>query len=129
MAAEPCNPTSLAAPAAAYSHAMVVPPGQRLLVTSGAVPTRADGTVPGSLAEQAETVWANLLAMLDAAGMTVTDTVSITTYVVIGEDLGVVMAARDRAMAGHRPASTLVTVPALARAEWRMEIALIAAAP
>jgi enamine deaminase RidA (YjgF/YER057c/UK114 family) len=74
-------------------------------------------------------VWDNLLTLLDAAGMTVSDTVSVTTFVVVGEDLPVVMAARDRAMAGHRPASTLVTVPALARPEWRMEIALIAAAP
>jgi enamine deaminase RidA (YjgF/YER057c/UK114 family) len=37
------------------------------------------------------------------------------------------MAARDRAMGGHRPASTLVVVPALARPEWRVEIALVAA--
>ena len=129
MAAEPCTPPTLAPPAAAYSHAMIVPPGQRLLVTSGVVPTRADGTVPDSLAEQAATVWDNLLTLLVAAGMTVSDTVSVTTFVVVGEDLPVVMAARDRAMAGHRPASTLVTVPALARPEWRMEIALIAAAP
>jgi len=38
-----------------------------------------------------------------------------------------VMAARDVALDGHRAASTLVTVPALARPEWRMEIALVAA--
>ncbi len=37
------------------------------------------------------------------------------------------MDARDRALAGHRTASTLVTVPALARPEWRMEVAIIAA--
>jgi enamine deaminase RidA (YjgF/YER057c/UK114 family) len=36
------------------------------------------------------------------------------------------MAARDRVLDGHRAASTLVTVPALARPEWRMEIAIIA---
>jgi 2-iminobutanoate/2-iminopropanoate deaminase len=53
--------------------------------------------------------------------------VSATTYVVAGNDLGPVMAARDAAMAGHRPASTLVTVPALARSEWLVEIAVIAA--
>jgi 2-iminobutanoate/2-iminopropanoate deaminase len=129
MAVQPCNPSQLAPPAAAYSHAVVVPPGYRLLMTSGVVPTRADGTVPHDLDEQAEVVWESLLVLLGEAGMTVRDTVSITTYVVVGEDLGVVMAARDRAMAGHRPASTLVTVPALARPQWRMEIALVAAAP
>ena len=39
------------------------------------------------------------------------------------------MAARDRYLAGHLAASTLVTVPALARPEWLMEIAVVAAAP
>jgi hypothetical protein len=36
------------------------------------------------------------------------------------------MSARDQAMGGHRAASTLVTVPALARAAWKMEIAVVA---
>jgi len=38
-----------------------------------------------------------------------------------------VMAARDAVLQGHLAASTLVTVPALARPEWRMEIAVVAA--
>jgi enamine deaminase RidA (YjgF/YER057c/UK114 family) len=37
------------------------------------------------------------------------------------------MAVRDEVMGTHRAASTLVTVPALARAEWLMEISLVAA--
>ena len=36
--------------------------------------------------------------------------------------------ARDAALGGHLAASTLVTVPALARPECRMEIAVLAAA-
>jgi len=51
----------------------------------------------------------------------------VTTYVVAGSDLAPVMAARDIGLAGHRAASTLLTVPALARPEWGMEIAIIAA--
>ena len=34
--------------------------------------------------------------------MTWTDLVSVTTYVVVGEELAPVMAARDRALQGHR---------------------------
>ena len=100
-----------------------------VLHTSGVVPTRSDGTVPDSIADQAEVVWSNLLAMLDEAQMTVHDVVSVTTYVVVDHmaSLGQVMAARDRALGGRRVASTLVTVPALARPEWKMEIALVAA--
>jgi 2-iminobutanoate/2-iminopropanoate deaminase len=124
---EPINPGALARPAANYSHAVRSIGSVAMLHTSGVVPTRPDGTVPDTLAEQAEVVWSNLQAILADGGFAVSDVVSVTTFVVHGQDLGVVMAARDRAMAGHRPASTLVPVPALARPEWLMEIALVAA--
>jgi enamine deaminase RidA (YjgF/YER057c/UK114 family) len=84
--------------------------------------------VPQSLHEQTEAVWSNIVAILTEAAMTVNDIVSITTYVIDGEPLNDVMAVRDRVLAGHRVASTLVTVPALARPAWRIEIAVIAAA-
>jgi 2-iminobutanoate/2-iminopropanoate deaminase len=100
---------------------------QQTLYTSGVVPIASDGSVPDALADQAAVVWANILAILTDAGMTPTDIVSVTTYVVVGEPLGPVMAARDQALDGHRAASTLVTVPALARPEWRMEVAVVAA--
>ena len=121
------NPAELAPPAAAYSLAVHTESAARWLHTSGIVPTRPDGTVPDGLAEQAATVWMSLQALLGAADMAVTDVVSITTYVVVGNDLRVVMAARDAAMAGHTPASTLVAVPALAQPAWQIEIAVIAA--
>ena len=124
------TPTTIAAPAARYAHAVLSTGPERLLHTSGVVPIRPDGTVPDDLAEQAEVVWANIAAMLAEAGMGPGDVVSITTYVVVDElvRLPEVMAARDRFLDGHRAASTLVTVPALARPEWRMEIAVVAAA-
>ena len=55
------------------------------------------------------------------------DIVSVTTYVVEGEELGPVMAARDQALGMHRAASTLVTVPSLAQPAWKLEIAIVAA--
>jgi 2-iminobutanoate/2-iminopropanoate deaminase len=122
------RPDTIAPPAANYAHAVLTESATRWLHTSGVVPTRPDGAVPSELAEQAETVWANIGAMLADAGMAPADVVSVTTYVVAGEDLAPVMAARDRFLEGRRVASTLVTVPALARPEWRMEIAVVAAA-
>ncbi len=123
------QPDGVAPPAASYALAVLSEPGpQRTLHTSGIVPVRADGSVPGDLSEQATTVWATLAALLHEAGMTTTDIVSVTTYVVVGNDLATVMAARDLAMDGHRAASTLVVVPALAQPSWRMEIAIVAIA-
>jgi 2-iminobutanoate/2-iminopropanoate deaminase len=121
-------PESIAPPAANYAHGVVVD-AARTLYTSGVVPVRPDGTVPASIAEQAETVWRNVDAVLTAAGMSAADVVSVTTYAVTGtspDELASVMAARD-AYLPHRAASTLLLVSALARPEWRVEIAVIAA--
>ena len=122
------DPSTIAPPAANYAHAVLTTGATRWLHTSGVVPTRPDGTCPDDIGEQAETVWANIAAMLDGAGMSAADVVSVTTYAVVGEPLGPVMAVRDRFLGGRRVASTLVTVPALAQPQWRMEIAVVAAA-
>jgi 2-iminobutanoate/2-iminopropanoate deaminase len=101
----------------------------RWLHTAGVVPISPDGSVPSGLAEQATQVWTNIAAMLSEAEMSAGDVISVTTYVVLGEQLAPVMRARDEFLDGRRVASTLVTVPALARPEWRVEIAIVAAAP
>lgn len=121
------RPVDIAAPAANYAHAVLTDGASRWLHTSGVVPVAPDGSTPADLAEQAVLVWSNIAAMLRDAEMAGTDIVSVTTYVVVGEDLGPVMAARDAFLGEHRAASTLVTVPALARPEWRVETAVVAA--
>lgn len=123
------NPASIAPPSANYAHAVLTEGVARWLHTSGVVPTRPDGTTPDDIGEQAEVVWANIGAMLAEAGMRPADVVSVTTYVVAGEPLGPVMSARDRFLGGRHVASTLVTVPALAQSKWKMEVAVVAAAP
>jgi 2-iminobutanoate/2-iminopropanoate deaminase len=125
---QPIQPIEIAPPAAQYVHAMLTTGAQRWLHTSGVVPTRPDGTVPEAIEDQAVVVWSNISAMLADAEMSVEDIVSVTTYAVVGQPLAGVMAARDRVLGEHRAASTLVTVPALARPEWLMEISIIAAA-
>ena len=91
------------------------------------MPTAPDGTVATTIEEQAGEVWRTLLVLLDEADMSASDVISVTTYAVVGEELGPVMAARDAALDGHLAASTLVLVPALAQPAWLMEISIIAA--
>lgn len=122
------TPPSIAPPAANYAHAVVSSAVTRWLHTSGVVPTRPDGTVPDDVGEQASVVWSSISAVLHLAGMVPADIVSVTTYALAGEELGTVMAARDEFLDGHLAASTLVTVSALARPEWKIEIAIVAAA-
>jgi 2-iminobutanoate/2-iminopropanoate deaminase len=121
-------PDSIAPPAANYAHAILSERAGTWLHTSGVVPIRPDRSVPESIEDQAEVVWQNLTAILQDAMMGPNDVVSITTYVVVDHlaSLSVVMQARDKALAGRRVASTLVTVPALANPAWKLEIALIA---
>lgn len=123
----------MAPPAARYAHGVATTGATRWVHTSGVVPIAADGSTPADLAEQAALIWANIAAILAEAGMDNRNIVSITTYAVAAEletaeGLAPVMAARDAYLNGHLVASTLVTVPALAKPEWRMEIAVIAAA-
>jgi 2-iminobutanoate/2-iminopropanoate deaminase len=125
------QPEHMSPPAANYAHAVKVEKAQNFVFTSGVVPTMPDSTVPPTIEGQARVVWANLLEILRSGGMGVANIVSITTYVVasdaLKDHLGVVMSVRDEVMGDHRAASTLVTVPALARPEWLMEISLVAA--
>ncbi len=130
------NPTTVGAPSAKYALATEVDSPAKLLHTSGIGPVRADGSVPASMQGQAETVWSTLLTLLAEAGMTPTDVVSVTTYVVVpdpslDEDLStrleLAMAARNAHLDGHRCASVLVPVPALATPSWKMEVAVVAA--
>jgi enamine deaminase RidA (YjgF/YER057c/UK114 family) len=123
------QPSSIAPPAANYAHAVLSEGAGTMLHVSGVVAARPDGTIPDDVADQAVVIWSNIAAILAEAGMAMGDIVSITTYVVVDfmACLPEVMAARDQALSGHRAASTLVTVPALARPAWKLEIAVVAA--
>lgn len=121
------NPRGLAPPAANYAHARLTTDARRWLHTSGIVPIAPDGSVPTNPVAQAEVIWSNIAAILAEADMAPADLVSITTYVTPDVDLGPVMAVRDQALDGSLAASTLVVVAQLARPEWLLEIAVVAA--
>jgi enamine deaminase RidA (YjgF/YER057c/UK114 family) len=125
---DPITPSDIAPPAANYAHAVLSIGAGRILHTSGVVPIRPDGSVPEEIADQATVIWSNIASMLREASMQPIDIVSVVTYVVVGNDLRSTMAARDAFLGEHRAASTLVAVPALARPEWKMEIAVVAVA-
>ena len=121
------NPPTISGPAASYSLAVQTTAASEWLHTSGIVGSRPDGSIGDTVAEQAGEIWRSMHTILHAGGFVATDIVSYTTYVVLGHELAPVMAARDAALSGHRAASTLIVVPTLARAEWFVEIAVIAA--
>ena len=62
-------------------------PDARWLYVSGQLGIRPDGAVPAAFADQAEACFANLLAILAAAGMSAADLVRLNTYLTDPADL------------------------------------------
>ena len=121
------DPPSVHKPGPAYSHSAVVPAGTELVFLSGQVGVRPDGSASASVAEQAEQVFANISALLAAHALGASDIVKLTTFLVAGQDIQAVRAARSRFLGAHRPTSTLVCVSQLADPAWHVEVEAIAA--
>ena len=80
------NPSFVHAPLGLYSHTVSVPEGTELLFISGQVGVRPDGTTPPTMAEQADQVFSNIIALLRAHELGPTDIVKLTTFMVAGQD-------------------------------------------
>lgn len=122
-------PDGIAAPFARYAHGVEVPPGARLVATSGQLGRAADGTVPEGAEAQARICFANLDAILAEAGMTAADTVRISAFVTDRAHMAGYMAARDAWLAGveRLPASTLVIVSGFTSHDFVVEVEILAA--
>src|SRR5688500_11416950 len=99
------NPDTVHPPLGAYSHSVELPPGARLIYVSGQVPVRADGSCADTLAEQADQVYANIVAVLAAKGVAPSAIVKLTTFIVADDDAEVVRQARRKYLGEHQPAS------------------------
>jgi 2-iminobutanoate/2-iminopropanoate deaminase len=121
------NPPAIAAPIGTYSHGVEVPPNARWLYVAGQIAVRKDGTVPATIEEQTVVAWENVVAVLAAAGMKVTDIVRIDQFLTDPADFPAYVRARERFLGAHRPASTVVVASALVRPELRVEVEVVAA--
>ena len=122
------NPDRVAPPMGAYSHSVEVPAGSGLIFLSGQVPVREDGQTGTTLAEQADDVYANIVAVLAAKGVTPDSVIKLVTYLVEDDKDGAAPRARAKHFGGHRPASTVVYVRGLAKPAWKIEVEAIAVA-
>ncbi|MFG1262539.1 RidA family protein [Xanthobacter aminoxidans] len=121
----------LATPADAtlpYSPAVLASGPVRTLYISGQVGIDASGQVPADFEGQVRAAFANLEAVLAAAGMGLGDLAKVTAYLTDPDDYAGYGALRTELLKGHKPASTLVIAAALARPEWRIEIEAVAVA-
>jgi enamine deaminase RidA (YjgF/YER057c/UK114 family) len=108
----------------------VIVNGGRLLYLAGQVANNPDGSVAGvgDWKRQAEKVYENIGHVLRAAGATPASAVKETTWVLDIDSWRANGTPVRRAFYnGEYPASTLVEIPGLARAEFLVEIEVIAA--
>src|SRR5256714_10267989 len=102
-----------------------------LLFVSGFVPVDGEGHLVGGddVVAQTRQVFANLAAVLAAAGATFADVVKVTVYLTDVEDRARINPVRQEIFGDTRPASTLVEVSALATPGAKVEIDAVALLP
>ena len=109
-----------------YSHGMLAPSTGQWLYVSGQIGMRPDCSLGTGFAEQARIAWENLMAVLAAAHMDESHLIKLTTYMLDGADLKDLNPVRAVFLKDARPASSLVVVKALAKAEWLFEVEAVA---
>lgn len=124
-----CNPDSILEPQGPYSHGLEIPPNSRLLFVSGQTAGRKDGSIPTTIEEQAEVVWTRISAVLKSAGMDIGNIVKVNSYLRRREDAPAYARVRARYLGAHRPAMLGLVVTELFRAEYLLEVEVIAAQP
>src|SRR5882757_10845236 len=105
-----------------YSDAVEVPANARWLITAGTPGLGPDGHLPADITGQAEIAWTHIVACLERAGMTVDNIVKVTQYLVQPADIPAYARVRALYLGAARPASMLLVVPALVRAEFLLEV-------
>jgi 2-iminobutanoate/2-iminopropanoate deaminase len=116
------NPETLHEPLGGYMHQVEISSSERMLIISGQVGMRQDGTVPGDPIEQLGVVFENILYNLQAAEMDLKDLVKINYYLVGEWDTAKRRELVASKLGEHKPCSTLVYVVALASPIYKVEV-------
>lgn len=116
------NPENVHQPLGSYTHQIEIKANERMLVLSGQVGMREDGTVPNDPFEQIDIAFENILRNLRAANMDIKDIIKLTYYLVGELDTAKRREIVLSKLQGHQPCSTLLYVAALASPIYKVEI-------
>jgi len=116
------NPQDVHQPLGSYSYQIEIRGNERLLVLSGQVGMREDGTIPEDPVEQIDLAFENIFRNLRAANMDIKDIIKLTYYLVGEIDIAKRREVVLSKLQGHQPCSTLLYVAALASPAFRVEI-------
>jgi enamine deaminase RidA (YjgF/YER057c/UK114 family) len=127
MPVQSINPAALYPRYQSYSHAVEIGAGSRLLVISGLNGYQQDGkTMPETFEEQAELIWGHMGTILESAGMTYANIVSLRFYLASPEYDEANVRLRKKYLGDHAPALTVVCAQLL-DPRWKVEIEAMAA--
>jgi 2-iminobutanoate/2-iminopropanoate deaminase len=100
-----------------YSDAIRVPAGYDQI-----------GSIPADFADEARLAWRNVAAILEKAGPSISDVVSIRQYLTREEDVTTYLAVQKQ-MITHEPAGMLLVATALVWPEIHVEVEAVALVP
>ncbi len=115
------------APLSAHSDAVLIPPGAQILVSSGMLGMRRDGTVPDTIDGQVAAAFDNVEAVLADVGMTMKDVVKMTAFITDASYRDAYRKERARRVGDPPPASTRIVITALSQPDLKVEIEIMAA--
>jgi 2-iminobutanoate/2-iminopropanoate deaminase len=121
------NASSAPRPAGGYSQALEIVGAQRLLFVSGQIPESAAGEIPADFPTQARLAWRNVLAQLEAAGMSMANLVKVTVFLSSREFAMPNRVIRQEVLGSHSPALTVI-IAGIFDERWLLEIEAVAAA-
>jgi 2-iminobutanoate/2-iminopropanoate deaminase len=111
-----------------YADAVRVPAGYDQIYVSGTPGLTPDGTVPGTITDEARQAWRNVADILSRAGASLTDIVSVRQWLTNAEDVDAYVAVRGEFI-HHEPVAMLAVVTGLVWPNIAVEIEVIAARP
>ena len=121
------NASDAPQPMGGYSQAVELTGATRIVLVSGQIPVTADNKVPGDFETQARQTWANLIAQLRAADMTLDNLVKVTFLLADRKYIPDYRRVRQEVLGGRKIALTTM-ITGIFDEQWLLEIEGIAAA-
>jgi len=121
------NASDAPQPVGGYSQAVEVTGARRIVFVSGQIPVTTDNKVPAEFEAQGRQAWANLIAQLHAADMTLDNLVKVTIFLSDRKYIPEYRRVRQEVLAG-RPTGLTTIITGIFDEKWLLEIEGIAAA-
>jgi 2-iminobutanoate/2-iminopropanoate deaminase len=127
MRLRPINASDAPQPAGGYAQAMELSAATRILYVSGQIPAAMDGSVPEGFEDQCRLAWKNVIAQLNAAGMTLDNLVKVTIFLSDRKHIAGYRRVRKEVLQGRQVGLTTI-ITGIFDESWLLEIEAVAAA-